>query len=215
VDDAAPQTTTEVRIRPYAPGDADALWSILHAVFSTGETYAYPTDVGRDEALAGWTTAPARAWVAEAGGTVLGSSRVMPNQPGQGAHVANGSFVVAPEAAGRGVGRALGAHALRAAAAQGYRAMQFNLVVSTNTRAIALWESLGFATVGRLPGAFLLHGEEVDALVMHRRLDPPRGADAGADVGGGADGDARADAGGDARTAADAGARADAAEGAA
>ncbi|WP_022929168.1 GNAT family N-acetyltransferase [Patulibacter americanus] len=180
MDAAALQTTPEVRIRPYAPDDADALWAILHAVFSTGETYAYPTDVGRDEALTGWTTPPARAWVAEAAGTVLGSSRVMPNQPGQGAHVANGSFVVAPEAAGRGVGRALGAHALRAAAALGYRAMQFNLVVSTNHRAIALWESLGFATVGRLPGAFLLHGEEVDALVMHRRLDPPVGADVGA-----------------------------------
>jgi ribosomal protein S18 acetylase RimI-like enzyme len=180
VDAAAPQTTPEVRIRPYAPGDADALWAILHAVFSTGETYAYPTDVGRDEALAGWTTPPARAWVAEADGAILGSSRVMPNQPGQGAHVANGSFVVAPEAAGRGVGRALGAHALQAAAGLGYRAMQFNLVVSTNTRAIALWESLGFATVGRLPGAFLLHGEEVDALVMHRRMDPPEGAGDGA-----------------------------------
>lgn len=190
MDDAAPQTTPEVRIRPYAAGDADALWAILHAVFSTGETYAYPTDIGRDDALAGWTTPPARAWVAEAGGVVLGSSRVMPNQPGQGAHVANGSFVVGPEAAGRGVGRALGAHALEAAAELGYRAMQFNLVVSTNTRAIALWESLGFATVGRLPGAFLLHGEEVDALVMHRRLDRPAGAGAEvvANAGAGTDG---------------------------
>jgi ribosomal protein S18 acetylase RimI-like enzyme len=184
VDDAAPQTTPELRIRPYAPGDADALWRVLHAVFSTGETYAYPTDIGREDALAGWTTPPARAWVAEADGVVLGSSRVMPNQPGQGSHVANGSFVVSPDAAGRGVGRALGAHALEAASALGYRAMQFNLVVSTNHRAIALWESLGFATVGRLPGAFLLHGDEVDALVMHRRLDPPRDAAPGrADAG--------------------------------
>lgn len=164
-------------IRPYAADDADALWAILEAVFSTGETYAYPTDISREEALAGWTTPPARAWVAERDGVVVGSSRIMPNQPGQGGHVANGSFVVAPDAGGRGTGRALGEHALRAAAQLGYRAMQFNLVVSTNERAIALWKALGFETVGRLPGAFRLHGEDVDALVMFRRLDdaPPDG----------------------------------------
>ncbi|WP_210493923.1 GNAT family N-acetyltransferase [Patulibacter sp. SYSU D01012] len=169
-----PAAAPDLRIRPYAPGDADALWRILHAVFATGETYAYPPDLPREEALTGWTAPPARAWVAERDGAVVGSSRVMPNQPGQGAHVANGSFVVDPAAAGGGIGRALGVHALRAAAELGYRAMQFNLVVSTNRRAIALWESLGFATVGRLPGAFRLRGEEeVDALVMYRRLDAP------------------------------------------
>lgn len=159
-------------VRPWTPADDDALWAILEAVFGTGETYAYPPGISRDEALQRWTGPPARAWVAEREGRVVGSSRVMPNQPGLGAHVANGSFVVAPDAGGGGVGRALGEHALRAAADLGYRAMQFNLVVSTNTRAIALWESLGFATVGRVPGAFLLRGaEEVDALIMHRRLD--------------------------------------------
>jgi ribosomal protein S18 acetylase RimI-like enzyme len=158
-------------IRPWTPEDDDALWAILQGVFATGETYAYPPDITREEALRRWTAAPARAWVAERDGRVLGSSRVMPNQPGLGAHVANGSFVVDPEAGGAGVGRALAEHAIAAAAAAGYRAMQFNLVVSTNTRAIALWESLGFATIGRIPGGFLLRGErEVDALIMHRRL---------------------------------------------
>ncbi|MEV4420112.1 GNAT family N-acetyltransferase [Patulibacter sp. NPDC049589] len=160
-----------ITIRQYAPGDADRVWAILHEVFAAGETYAYPVDVGREDALAGWTDAPAQAYVAERDGAIVGTSRVMPNQPGHGSHVANGSFVVAPDAAGGGIGRALGAHALGAAAALGYRAMQFNLVVSTNHRAIALWESLGFHTVGRLPGAFVLHGEEVDALVMYQRLD--------------------------------------------
>lgn len=162
--------STPTSIRPFREEDADQLWSILHAVFATGETYAYPPDVSREDALAGWTTHPARAWVAELDGEIVGSSRVMPNHPGQGAHVANGSFVVSSQAAGRGIGRALAVHALGAAAELGYRSMQFNLVVSTNHRAIALWESLGFETVGRLPGAFHLHGEDVDALVMFRSL---------------------------------------------
>ncbi|MDW5595462.1 N-acetyltransferase [Conexibacter stalactiti] len=170
-----PARAADITIRPCRSDDADALWAILQAVFSAGETYAYPTDISREAALAGWTAPPARAWVAERDGVVVGSSRVMPNQPGQGAHVANGSFVVAPDAGGRGVGRALCEHALQAAAELGYRAMQFNLVVSANERAVALWRSLGFETVGRLPGAFMLHGEEVDAFVMYRRLDDLRG----------------------------------------
>jgi ribosomal protein S18 acetylase RimI-like enzyme len=172
-----------VRIRPWNPADDDALWPILHGAFATGETYAYAPDTPREQALRGWTTPPARCWVAERDGVLVGTSRVMPNQPGLGGHVANGSFVVDPAAARGGVGRALGRHALLVAAELGYRAMQFNLVVSTNVRAIALWESLGFATVGRLPGAFLLRGaDETDALVMHRRLaPPPAGAPALAD----------------------------------
>jgi GNAT superfamily N-acetyltransferase len=175
-DSAPPPPAPGLRIRPWAPADDDALWSLLHGAFSTGETYAYAPDTPREQALHGWTTPPARCWVAERDGVVVGTSRVMPNQPGLGSHVANGSFVVDPAAAGGGVGRALGAHAVLVAAELGYRAMQFNLVVSTNTRAIGLWESLGFATVGRVPGAFLLRGtREVDALVMHRRLPPSSG----------------------------------------
>lgn len=166
-----PSQTRDLTIRPFGAEDADRVWSILHEVFSAGDTYAYPRDVDRNTALAGWTEPPAAAFVAERGGQVVGTSRVMPNQPGHGSHVANGSFVVDPAASGGGIGRALGHHALQAAADLGYRAMQFNLVVSTNTRAIALWESLGFETVGRLPGAFMLHGHEVDALVMYQRLD--------------------------------------------
>jgi ribosomal protein S18 acetylase RimI-like enzyme len=162
--------TADLVIRPFVPSDADAVWSVLRSAFAAGDTYAYPTDISREDALGAWTFPPARAWVAEQDASVLGTSRIMPNQPGQGAHVANGSFVVDPDAGGRGIGRALGLHALEAAASLGYRAMQFNLVVSTNERAIALWESLGFETVGRLPGAFMLDGEETDALVMYRRL---------------------------------------------
>lgn len=159
-----------LRIRQYEDADADDLWAILHEVFAAGETYAYPPDTDRETGLASWTAEPAHVWVAEVDGRIVGTSRVMSNQPGLGSHVANGSYIVAPDAEGRGVGRALAEHSLRAAKALGYRAMQFNLVVSTNERAIALWHSLGFETVGRLQGAFELDGRDVDALVMYRRL---------------------------------------------
>ncbi|MDM4784376.1 GNAT family N-acetyltransferase [Micromonospora sp. b486] len=98
---------------------------------------------------------PARTVVSVApDGAVLGSAKLAPNQGGPGDHVANASFMVAPAAAGRGVGRALAAHLLDAARADGYRAMQFNAVVATNTRAVGLWRSLGFEVIGRVPEGF-------------------------------------------------------------
>ena len=94
-----------------------------------------------------------------------------PNQSGTGAHVATASFMVDPERAGRGVGRALGEDALDWARAAGYRAMQFNAVVETNASAIALWRSLGFQIIGTVP-EFLQQPDSgyVGLHVLYRRL---------------------------------------------
>jgi L-amino acid N-acyltransferase YncA len=125
-----------------------------------------------DDARAAWMLPPpAEILVATDDGVVVGTAEIRPNQVGRGSHVANASFMVAPGSAGRGVGRALAAEVLDRARAAGYRAMQFNAVVATNTRALALWESIGFAEVGRVPGAFRHRDEgEVDLVVMHRWL---------------------------------------------
>jgi ribosomal protein S18 acetylase RimI-like enzyme len=79
--------------------------------------------------------------------------------------------MTAPDATGKGVARAMCAHSLDYARARGFLAMQYNFVVSTNERAIRLWQSFGFEIVGRLPGAFA-HPRLglVDALVMYRSL---------------------------------------------
>lgn len=160
-----------MEIRPARPEDDDAIWSILRPIFAAGETYCLPRDIDRAGALAYWTGGTHAAFVAAEGGRILGTCFLCPNQRGGGAHVANAGFATAPEARGRGVARAMLAHALDTARTRGFRAMQFNFVVATNTRAIALWEGAGFATVGRLPGAFAHPtAGEVDALVMYRRL---------------------------------------------
>jgi GNAT superfamily N-acetyltransferase len=125
----------------------------------------------RAEAIAYWTGADREAFVAEDQGSIVGTYYLRANQPGGGAHVANCGFMTAPEATGRGVARRLCEHALKTARERGFKAMQFNFVVSTNERAVRLWHSLGFATAGRLPLAFL-HPREgyVDVLVMYRTL---------------------------------------------
>ncbi|MBM0239224.1 GNAT family N-acetyltransferase [Micromonospora sp. ATA32] len=165
-----------MKIRAAADGDWPRIWPFLRDIVAAGETYTWPRDVTEEQARRLWLLPPpARTVVAvEADGTVLGSAKLTPNQGGPGAHVANASFMVAPGAAGLGVGRALGEHVLDLARADGYRAMQFNAVVATNTRAVALWRSLGFDVIGRVPEGFRLPGGAyLDLLIMHRPLDPP------------------------------------------
>jgi ribosomal protein S18 acetylase RimI-like enzyme len=158
-------------IRPATAADADSLWAILEPVIGAGETYALPRDMRRADALAYWTGPDREAFVAEETGCILGTYYLRANQAGGGGHVANCGYVTAPGAEGRGVARAMARDSLVRARAHGYAAMQFNFVVAANERAVRLWESLGFATVGRLPGAFR-HPRlgEVDALVMYRTL---------------------------------------------
>ncbi|HZP77479.1 MAG TPA: N-acetyltransferase [Pseudolabrys sp.] len=158
-------------IRPAAPTDHDALWRILEPTFRAGETYPIPRDIARDAALAYWHSPVHEVFVAERDGLVVGTYYLKANQQGGGAHVANCGYIVTPSAMGGGVARAMCTHSLTHAKERGFRAMQFNFVVSSNERAVKLWQSFGFAIVGRLPGAFA-HPRVgfVDALVMFRTL---------------------------------------------
>ncbi|WP_312524562.1 N-acetyltransferase [Paracoccus sp. (in: a-proteobacteria)] len=160
-----------VNIRPAVPADEDAIWAILEPVYRAGETYCIPRDISRGDALADWFAAPFSAFVAEADGQVLGISHVGRNRPGPASHVANASFATSPAARGRGIARALVEHAKQWARDQGFRAMQFNFVVSSNADAVHLWQKAGFSIVGRLPAAFdhPKHGY-VDAFVMFQDL---------------------------------------------
>lgn len=158
-------------IRPARPEDRAAIWSIIGPTIRAGETYALPRDMDEESALAYWLGADRETFVAEMGGEILGTYYIRPNQAGGSAHVCNCGYMTAAPASGRGVARAMCAHSLEHARARGYRAMQFNFVVSTNERAVRLWQAMGFAVLARLPLAFRhpAHGY-VDALVLFRAL---------------------------------------------
>ena len=158
-------------IRPAEERDSDPIWSILEPVIRAGETYTLPLDFSREDALAYWFSDGHEVFVAEEDGAVLGTYYLRTNQRGGGSHVANCGYVTASEAVGRGVARAMCTHSLERARERSFRAMQFNFVVSSNERAVRLWESFGFAIVGTVPRAFLhLHLGYVDAYVMYREL---------------------------------------------
>ena len=160
-----------LNIRQATEADGDAIWNIFHAVITAGDTYAFDPKMSRDEALAYWFRADTHTYVAEQDRHVVGTYILRPNQSGGGSHVANAAFMVAPKAHGLGVGKHMGEHCLSEARRLGFRAMQFNFVVSTNEAAIRLWKQLGFEIVGNLPGAFR-HPEKgyVDVYVMFRSL---------------------------------------------
>jgi ribosomal protein S18 acetylase RimI-like enzyme len=158
-------------IRAAAAHDADSIWKILEPIIRAGDTYALPREMNRDEALAYWRSDCHSVFVADEDGDVVGTYFLRANHGGGGSHVANCGYITAVTASGRGIARAMCAHSLTHAKSRGFRAMQFNFVVSTNERAVRLWQSFGFEIVGRLPEAFLYPGMGyVDAYVMYRML---------------------------------------------
>jgi ribosomal protein S18 acetylase RimI-like enzyme len=158
-------------IRPATDRDKDAIWAIMEPIIRAGETYTLPRDMDKESALAYWFSADREVFVAEDSGEIVGTYCLQANQKGGGAHVANCGYMTAVPSMGRGVARAMCAHSLDQARERGFRAMQYNFVISTNERAVRLWQSFGFEIVGTLPKAFL-HPTSgyVDAYVMYRDL---------------------------------------------
>jgi L-amino acid N-acyltransferase YncA len=166
-----PNSPDALAIRAATDADRDPIWEIFHATVAPADAFVYDPNTPREEGEAYWFAKGTRTYVAEQNGIVAGSYILRANRPGLGDHVANAGFMVAPEGRGLGVGRAMGEHALAEARRLGYRAMQFNFVISTNESAVHLWQQLGFEIVGTLPGAFR-HARKgfVDAYVMFRNL---------------------------------------------
>ncbi len=160
-----------LNIRSATEADNEAIWEIFHEVIAAGDTYAFDPQMSREDALAYWFSENMQTYVAEKDKKIVGTYILRPNQGGAGSHVANAAFMVVPNAHGQGIGRAMGEHCLSDACRLGFRAIQFNFVVSTNESAIRLWKQLGFEIVGTLPKAFR-HPQKgyVDVYVMFRSL---------------------------------------------
>jgi L-amino acid N-acyltransferase YncA len=159
-------------LRPFETADWAEMWPIIQSVAQAGDTYAYEVDLPEDDARRQWVDEPTHTVVArDDTERLLGFAKAMPNRPGPGKHIANASFMVSADARGSGVGRQLVTYVLDWTKAAGFRAIQFNAVVSTNAGAVKLYRSLGFDVVGTSPEAFRLpDGSYADLLIMHRRL---------------------------------------------
>ncbi|NNE10852.1 MAG: GNAT family N-acetyltransferase [Ilumatobacter sp.] len=165
---------TAPTFRRAVEADWPSVWRVFHSVVAGGDTYTYPPELTEGAARSEWLHVGEDrtvTFVAELDGEIVGTALLKPNLGGLGDHVANAGWMIAPEAAGRGVGRHFAEHVLDEARRLGFTGMQFNAVVATNDRALRLWRSLDFDEVGRVPGAFRHRTEGfVDLVIMHRSL---------------------------------------------
>ncbi|HLX93079.1 MAG TPA: N-acetyltransferase [Puia sp.] len=158
-------------VRAATPADRDAVWKILLEVIATGEAFVFDPDTPKHEMLEYWFGSDKYIYVATEGSEIVGSFILKNNQPGGGSHIANGSYVVAKKHSGKGIGTAMGEYSLVEARRLGYKAMQFNIVVKSNTQAVKLWQKLGFNIVGEIPEAFNHRSNGLtNAYIMYRKL---------------------------------------------
>lgn len=171
---------TTVKIRRAEENDRAAIWQIIRAVIARGDTYVFSPDTPEEEMTGYWFSPEKYVYVAvseppaSAGGPreqILGTYWLKPNQPGLGDHIANGAYMVSTDAAGKGVGKQMASHSIEEAKALGFRAIQFNFVVKSNTVAVNLWKSVGFEIIGEIPCAFR-HSTNglTNAYIMYRKL---------------------------------------------
>lgn len=162
-----------VFIRKYEERDKEEIWKIIEYVITRGDSFTYAPDTSREFALADWCSPEKHVFVAvdEENGKILGTFYIKPNQIGLGSHIANGSYMVAPEARNKGIGRLMGERSIEEARRLGFHAMQFNFVVKSNEKAVNLWKSLGFEIIGEIPDAYQ-HKENglTNAFIMYRKL---------------------------------------------
>jgi ribosomal protein S18 acetylase RimI-like enzyme len=164
--------TRITKIRKYQESDWVKVWPIIKKVFRAGETYAYSPEITEENAHKVWIESPEETYVAVGeDGNIQGTYHIKQNQPGLGSHVCNCGYIVSENARGKGIASSMCEHSQQVAKALGFRAMQYNLVVSTNEGAICLWKKLGFQVIGKLPKAFKSKSAGyVDALVMYKEL---------------------------------------------
>ncbi|HPG89804.1 MAG TPA: N-acetyltransferase [Hyphomicrobium sp.] len=160
-----------MHIRRATLADAIQIWNIIGPIIRAGDTYALNTDMTEAAALEYWLGDDRETFVAEEDGAIVGTYYIRANNAGGGKHICNCGYMTSEAVRGRGVARAMCLHSMRHARQNGYLGMQFNFVVASNTRAIALWQSLNFEVVGRLPRAFAHPAlGYTDALVMFQTL---------------------------------------------
>lgn len=161
----------ELKFRSFEASDSDAVWAIIKDVIAGGETYVFHPDSSREKMLAYWLAPEKKVYVATLSDEVVATFTIKPNMPDRASHVANASYMVSPLHSGKGIGEFIGRASLAEAKKLGYKAMQFNIVIKSNERAVNLWKKIGFRVLGEVPNAFQ-HPRlgMTNAYIMYREL---------------------------------------------
>lgn len=160
-----------ITVEKYTDADLPALREIWNEVVREGVAFPQLDELTEEGAREFFAAQDYTAVARDEDGRVLGLYILHPNNVGRCGHQANASYAVASAARGKRVGEALVSHSLATGAKLGYRLLIFNAVVASNTRAIALYEKLGFVRIGRVPGGFhLKDGSWSDTILFYHTL---------------------------------------------
>jgi len=160
-----------IEIRKALPSDYDRIWEIIQEVIATGDTYVFDPGSSKEKMLEYWCGQDKHTYIALRNSKIVGTFVIKDNQPGLGSHIANASYMTVPAASGQGIGMAMGEFSLEEAKRLGYRAMQFNIVIKSNERAVRLWKKLGFTIIGEIPEAFNHRRDGlINAYIMYKKL---------------------------------------------
>jgi len=161
-----------LNIREATPKDYDQVWEIFSSVIKMGNTYVFNPNTPKSDLQRHWFADYMTTFVIEEEGIILGTYIIKPNQIDLGNHIANCSYMVSPKAQGKGIGKKLCEHSIQFAIENGYHAIQFNIVVSTNKSAVHLWKKYGFRIIGTVPDGFRhIKRGFVDAYIMYKKLE--------------------------------------------
>lgn len=103
----------------------------------------------------------------ERSGEIVGLYILHPNNIGRCGHICNASYAVRADMRGQHIGELLVKHCMEKGKELGFRILQFNAVVSSNTYALRLYEKLGFVRLGTIPGGFLMKDGHYEDIIPH------------------------------------------------
>ena len=160
-----------IEIRKAVASDQEEVWNIIRQVISGGDTYVFSPDSSKEKMLLYWFGNDKHTYVAVSAGRVVGTFLLKDNQPDLGSHIANGAYMTSPQEGGKGIGKLMGEYSIAEAKRLGYKAIQFNIVIKSNTRAVKLWQKIDFEIIGEIPDAF--HHRQLgmtNAYIMYRKV---------------------------------------------
>lgn len=154
-----------ITVRPFEPADIPTMTEIWNEVVENGDAFPQdkPMDISEAERFFASQTFTG---VAEYKGEISGLYILHPNNVGRCGHISNASYAVSSKVRGKGIGRVLVEHSLFMARQKGFRILQFNAVVASNKAAIALYEKLGFKTIGTVKGGYFNKNKEYEDIIL-------------------------------------------------
>lgn len=167
------KNNTTVELDRMRPEEIETVRTLFNQIVEEGTTYPQDKPLSLADFGAYWSNYD--GFVVRTTNTatsqIIAAFYIKPNFPGRCNHICNAGFIVEQDWRGWGIGRWMGESMLEIAVDLGYQAVMFNLVFATNIPSLRLWESLGFASLGKIPQAVRLDsGQYIDAVMIYRQL---------------------------------------------